>query len=133
MNEKLLMYSRRFIEDPDKVCQGKLFDVFTKIYWRPWESLSMKSFWYIHEDLLKTLIKFINEKFFIYSRRFIEDPDKVCQGKLFDVFTKIYWRPWESLSMKSFWYIHEDLLKTLIKFINEKFFIYSRRFIEDPD
>ena len=32
MNKKFLMYSRKLIEDPDKVYEWKIFDVFTKVY-----------------------------------------------------------------------------------------------------
>ena len=91
----------------------------------------MKTFWCIHEDLLKTPIKFINENFLMYSQRFIEDPDKVYKWKLSDVFTKIHWRSWISWWIKNVWCIHEDLLKILIKFMNEKFLMYSRRFIKN--
>ena len=92
MIQKFWMYSRRFIKDPDKVYEWKTFDVFTKSHWRRWSSLEMKTFWCIHEDLLKTLIKFINENFLIYSRRFIEDPEQIYKWKLSDVFTKSHWR-----------------------------------------
>ena len=94
MNKKRLMYSPRFTEDPHKVYEWKIFDRFTKIYWRPWKSLAIKTFWCIHEDLMTTLMKFINENFLMYSRRFVGDPDKVYEWKFFDIFTKIYWRPW---------------------------------------
>ena len=133
MTKKFLMYSRRFIEDPDQVYEWKTFDLFTKIHWRSWIIWWIKNVWYIHKDLLKILIKFMNENFLMYSRRFLEDPNQVYQRKIFDVFTKIHWRPWKSLQMKNFCCIHEDLLKTLKKVINGNFLMYSRRFIEDPD
>ena len=50
----------------------------------------MKTFWCIHEDSLKILNKLMNKKCLMYSRRFIEDPDKVYEWKIFDVFTKVY-------------------------------------------
>ena len=124
LNEKFLMYSSRFIKDLDQVYKWKLSDVFTKIHWRSRLSWWIKNVWCIHEDLLKILIKFMNEKFLMYSRRFIEDPDQVDKWKLFDVFRKIYWRSWWSLWMKNFRCIHQDSLKSLIKFINENILMY---------
>ena len=122
LNENFLMYSRKFIEDPDQVYEWKVFDVFakidwrirlieesdkmykwklferfTKIDWRPWSNFWMKNFGCIHEDLLKIVIKFINENFLMYSWRLIEDTNKVYKWRIFDVFTKIHWRPWSSL------------------------------------
>ena len=93
----------------------------------------MKNFWCINEDSLKTLIKFINENFLMYSRKFIEDPATAYQWKSSDVFTKIQSTSSISWWIKNIWSIHEDLLNILIKFMNENFLMYSRRFIEDPD
>ena len=109
MNEKRFTYSRRFIEDPNQVYKWKPSDVFTKIHWRSGISRWIKNVWCIHEDLLKIVIKFMNEKFLMDSRRFmeklikfrkknflidsrrlIEDPDQVYEWKTFDVFTKIH-------------------------------------------
>ena len=133
INENFLMYSRTFIEDPDKVYECKFFDVFTKIHWTCGISWWLKNSWCIHEDFLKVLIKFMNEKLLIYSRRFIEDPGKVYKWKLSDVFTKIQWRSWMSWWIKNVWSNHKDLLKILIKFMNENFLMYLRRFLEDAN
>ena len=114
LNKNFFMYWRRFIEDPDKVYKWKPSDVFTKIHWRSPINWLIKNVW-------------------MYWQRFIENTVKNYKWKLSDVFTKIHWTSRTSWWIKNLWCIHKDLLKILIKFMTEKFLIYWRRFIDDPD